>query len=257
MTTKRWMFALALALGAWTGCDQGTAAPGAAAQAQPSAEDVVARHLAALGGVERLKATQSLVLRGDYTEKGHTEAWVAFRARPNKVRKEGVHEGKPFVKIFDGTKGWIKEGEAAFTAMAADKTAKMKAWAEFDDPLVDYAARGHKVALVGLEEVAGAKAYHLTLTLASGDVEERFLDADSLLDVQRVVRYTDKEGAKKTKVIRFTDWREVQGLKFNFASEGEVDGERSTVKVASIEVDGRIDPAKFSPELTNTVAMAR
>ncbi|MFY0541200.1 hypothetical protein [Nannocystis pusilla] len=57
--------------------------------------------------------------------------------------------------------------------------------------------------------------------------------------------------------MTFSDWREVGGLKFNFASEGEVDGKIGKVKLQSIEVDGVIDPSKFTAQIANTVAMAR
>lgn len=257
---QRWILTMALALGGAAACDDNGGegkGPGAAPQAELTAEQVVAKHLAALGGQDKLKATKNLVIRGEYQEGSSVDAFVAYRARPNKFRKEGTHEGKAFVKVFDGDKGWLAEGDAPMGPVSAEHAVKMKQYAEFDDALVDAAARGHKVELVGAEEVKGSKAYHLQLTLASGDVEQRWLDATTFLDVKRTVTFKDKAGAQKTKHVTFSEWREVGGLKFNFASEGEVDGKVSKVKVQSIEVDGVIDPSKFTAQIANTVAMAR
>lgn len=250
----RWMIALALALGG-VACDSGNTAP-AAESAQLTADQVVARHLAALGGVDRLKATRSLVVRGEFQEGSSIDAWVAYRARPNKLRKEGTHEGKPFIKLFDGDNGYVSEHDGPFTPMPADKAVKMKFYAEFDDPLLDHAARGHKVALVGTEDIDGKRAHHLEVTLANGDVEHRWLDATTFLDTQRKYSFKDKDGAPKTKLVRFSDWRDVGGLKFNFASEGEVDGKKHKTTITAIEVDAAIDPAKFTAPANNTVAMA-
>jgi hypothetical protein len=50
--------------------------------------------------------------------------------------------------------------------------------------------------------------------------------------------------------------RDVDGLKFNFASEGEVDGKKHKTTITAIEVDAAIDPGKFSVAAANTVAMA-
>jgi hypothetical protein len=250
----RWMIALALALGG-VACDGGSTPP-APESAQLTADQVVARHLAALGGVDKLKTVKTLLIRGEYQEGSSVDSWVAYRARPNKLRKEGTHEGKPFVKIFDGDKAFLSEHDGPFTAMPADKTAKMRTYAEFDDPLIDHAARGHKVALVGTEDIGGNKAHHLELTLANGDVEHRWIDATTFLDSQRKFTFKDKDGAQKTKLVRYTDWRDVGGLKFNFASEGEVDGKKHTVTIKAIEVDAAIDPGKFSAAAANTVAMA-
>ena len=109
------------------------------------------------------------MIRGEWQEGSSVDSFVAYRARPNKLRKEGTHEGKSFVKLFDGTKGYLADGDKPMEAMPAEKTSKMASYAEFDDPIVDYAARGHAVKLVGAEDVKGSKAYHLELTLANGD----------------------------------------------------------------------------------------
>jgi hypothetical protein len=259
MMMQRWILAMALALGGAAACDDnngGGDKPGAAPQAELTAEQVVAKHVAALGGLDRLKASKSLVIRGEYQEGSAVDTFVAYRARPNKLRKEGTHEGKAFVKVFDGDKGWLAEGDKPMNPIPAEHAAKLKQYADFDDPIIDAAARGHKVELVGTADVKGSKAYQLKVTLANGDVEQRYLDAATFLDVRRTVTFKDKEGVQKTKNITFSDWREVGGLKFNFASEGEVDGKTSKVTIQSIEVDGAIDPAKFTAQLANTVAMA-
>lgn len=251
----RWMFALALAL-AGVACDGGETTP-APASAQLTADQVVAHHLAALGGEARLKAVKTVVIRGEFQEGGAVDRWTAYRARPNKLRKEGTHEGKAFVKLFDGERGYLSEAGAPFAALPADKAEKMRAYAEFDDPLIDHAARGHKVALIGTEEVDGRKAHHLELTLASGDVEHRWIDATTFLDAQRAYTFKDKDGNHKKKVVRFSDWRDVGGLKFNFASDGEVDGKAFKTTMQTIEVDVDIAPDTFTAPAANTVAMAR
>lgn len=256
---QRWILVMALALGGATACDDNGSGgkPGAAPQAELNAEQVVERHLTALGGRDKLAAAKSLVIRGEYQEGSSVDTFVAYRARPNKLRKEGTHEGKRFVKLFDGDKGYLAEGDQPMGPIPAEHAAKMKQYAEFDDAIVDAAARGHKVELVGTADVKGARAYHLQVTLANGDVEQRYLDASTFLDVKRTVTFKDKAGVQKTKNIHFADWREVGGLKFNFASEGEIDGKTSKTTIQSIEVDGPIDPAKFTAQLANTVAMVR
>lgn len=244
---RRWMLLTMVALGGLVACDGADSKPVAVARtAELGVEQVVDRHLAALGGVDRLKARRSLVVRGEYVEDGKVDSFTAYRERPNLLRKEGAHGGKPFVKVFDGKRGYIAEGGAGLVPMTAEHSAKMATYAAFDDALIDAAGRGHRIELVGLEEVKGEPAYHLQLTLAGGEVEQRWLDAESFLDVRHVYSWKDKEGAAKTKDVYFTDWREVDGHRFNFASEGEMDGKRSKVTIEKIEVDVAIDPAKFA-----------
>ena len=234
--------AVALTLGA---CESEDTTPSAAADAL-TAEQVVARHLDAIGGEARWKAMQSLELHGAYTQGGETHEFHAYRARPNKFRKEGVHDGKPFVKVFDGVRGFKRSGDGEFEPIPAEHAAKMAAYAEFDDALIDAERRGIKVALVGVEEAAGAPAYHLEVTLADGDVEHRYLDRTTFLDVMRRRTYKDKDGKEAEAVSTFSDWREVDGIKINFAAASEHGGEKSSMTLKEVKVDQAIEPAIFS-----------
>jgi hypothetical protein len=258
--TIRSKFVLAMLLGMSTACDGGETKPGdpkaAAPAAELTADQVVARHFDAIGGLAKIKAMKSLAVKGEYTEDGKTNAWAMVRARPNKFRKEGSHDGKAFVKLFDGAQGYMSEAGAPLAPVPADKAAKMVQWSEFDDPMVDAAIRGHKLELGAAEDVKGARAHHVQLTLASGDVEHRYYDAASFLEVQRRVTYKDKDGAEKTKTIHPSDWREVNGVKFSFASDGEVDGKKTRSIIKELVVDGPIDPQTFAAPATNVVAAA-
>lgn len=251
--------ALALVFGLLTACDSGETKPAATAttpHAALTADQVVARHFDAIGGLANIKAMKTLAVKGEYTEDGKTSGWTMVRARPNKLRKEGTHDGKAFTKLFDGKAGYIAEGDASLAPMPADKAAKMAQYAEFDDVLVDAAARGHKLVLGAAEDVKGVKAHHIELTLASGDVEHRFYDPGSFLEIQRRISFKDKDGAQKTKTVHPSDWREVHGVKFSFASDGEMDGKKTRNQISEIVVDGPIDPSTFAAPATNVVAAA-
>lgn len=251
----RAIFALALVLGAASACDGEAAA--AAAEPTWTAERVIARHLAALGGVERLRASRSLVIRGEYQEGNAVDEFVIYRARPARLRKEGTRAGEAFVKLVDGERAWFAAGDRGFARLSGDTAAALRVQAEFDDPLIDAAARGHRVELLGAEVVAGRPAHHLKLTLADGAVEHRWIDADSFLDVRRADVFVDRFGEPRTRVVDFSDWREVDGIWFNFASEGEQDGRKIKVTIAAIEVDGPIDPATFVAPEAGAEALAR
>lgn len=258
--THRSKLVLALVLTMAAACDSGETKPGetrpTAAATALTADQIVANHFEAIGGLAKIKAMTTLAVKGEFTEDGKTQAWAMVRARPDKLRKEGTHDGKAFIKMFDGAHGYISEAGAPLAPMPADKAAKMAQWAQFDDPLVDAAARGHKLELAAPEDVDGHKAHHVQLTLASGEVEHRFYDAGTFLEVQRRVTFKDKDGASKTKTVRPSDWREVHGVKFSFASEGELDGKKTRSVIKELVVDGPVDPSTFAAPPANVVAAA-
>lgn len=226
---------------------EGDKAPAATRQAHGDAKaaaSIVQRHIAALGGYAALKATSTLSYTlvnsatGDRTQ--------VSMARPNHLRKEHHKAGGTVtVYAFDGSNGWSREGEAQAALVPESERKMMARYSEFDDPLIDYAQRGHQVELLGTEAVNGAPAHHLRLTLKGGQVEDRYLDQASHLEFKRVVTYT-KDGKPGQKCLYFSDYRPVDGMVINHALEYEgADGKRVRVAVQDINVNRPLAAALF------------
>jgi hypothetical protein len=132
--------------------------------ATETAESVIAQHLQALGGEEKLKAAQTFQLTATTYEGEQTSKMTVRRSRPHQMRYDIQKGGTQIVKAFDGKSGWYVEGSAEAKAVEPEKQAKMAEKAAFDDALVEYSKKGVKVELAGVAEVEGAQAYKLVLT---------------------------------------------------------------------------------------------
>jgi hypothetical protein len=156
-----------------------------------------------------------------------------------------VREGNTvMVKAFDGTQGWVmKDGKAEI--MPAEQSTHMRAYAEFDDPLLDYAKHGVKVELLGVEELAGGKAYKLQVTMPSGESELRWIDGKSWFEVQRSMSYTH-EGKTVTKTIGFGDYRRVDGQMVNHTVTWEADGKTGTAVISNVAFNKPFARALFA-----------
>ncbi|HVG57761.1 MAG TPA: hypothetical protein VNA24_04355 [Hyalangium sp.] len=209
-----------------------------------TADSVIAQHLKALGGVEKLKAAKTFQFTATTYEGDSITKMTARRSRPNLMRYDIQKGDKTIVKAFDGTNGWVAEGNAAPKALEKDKQPKMAEKAAFDDVLVDYAKRGVKVELAGIVDVKGAPAYKLVLTRGEG-VEARLLDKQTMLEVKRVVSYTH-EGKKVTKVVHFSDYRSVDGIMVNHLTEWEGEGGvKGKTVIESANYGAPIDAAAY------------
>ena len=126
------------------------------AQAQPSTptptvDELVARNLKARGGVERLKTVQAMRLTGSMeAPNGSDVPTTVYMARPNMIRQEATVDGRVAVQAFDGRRGWLSPmmGNSP-VEVPAGVAKRMAEQADFDGPLVDLAAKGHRVELVG------------------------------------------------------------------------------------------------------------
>jgi outer membrane lipoprotein-sorting protein len=227
------------------GLSAAPAAAGKKAAATPatSAETIVAKHLEAQGGLARLKARSSVAFTATETFDGKTVQVSGTRARPNLFRYEiGGEQAK--VKGFDGKVGWVSKA-GAVEMITGEKLAAMHR-SDFDDALIDASARGHRVALAGTASVNGAPAHVLELTLASGDVQKRYIDTKTFLEVKRVARYTH-DGKRGEKTMTFRDFKTVNGITSPMTTEFEKDGKRGTYTVTSIEHDRPVQLSTFEP----------
>ncbi len=211
-----------------------------------TAEALVAKHLDAVGGVEKLKAAKTFTFKAKLIDAEGTGSLTAQRMRPNFMRYDSVKaNGNTFTKACDGNDVWLAENGKAKEVPAEKQAMLKKKAADFDDALVDYQAKGHQVALGGEEKVAGAAAYKLVVTLADGSVETRYLDQKSLMEVKRTTVDTRYEGKKAEHTVLFSDWRKVDGLMVNFASQWEGEGGKTGKMI--------LESASYSTPLTESV----
>ena len=130
-------------------------------------EDVVRRYLEARGGLARLRAVQSLRLNGTVELPGVPPAPFTLELkRPDRMRTEFVIEGRKAVRAYDGRVAWSQlpvPGEPP-RPMAAEDAADAKAQADVDlSPLVDAAAKGYTVELVGRDRLPGGETFRLVV----------------------------------------------------------------------------------------------
>src|SRR5215213_6450011 len=79
---------------------------GVALQAQ-TADEIIAKHLQARGGVDKIKTVQSQRITGKMVMGQGMEAPFTLEAgRPNKMRMEFTIQGMTGVQAYDGKTGW-------------------------------------------------------------------------------------------------------------------------------------------------------
>ncbi|HEY6194812.1 MAG TPA: outer membrane lipoprotein-sorting protein [Candidatus Eisenbacteria bacterium] len=219
-------------------------------QAQ-TVDEILAKHYDAMGGLEKLKALNTMRITGSMSMGQGTEAPIVVeRKRPGKRRVEFTVQGMTGIQAFDGEKAWSfmpfmgkKDPE-----VSSDEDNKNELDdADFDGGLVDWKAKGHTVELVGKESVDGADAYKLKLTKKSGKVEYHYLDAETYLLVKEEGT-VKRRGTEMEGEYTFSDYKDVQGYMLPFATEQGVKGmpQRQKMTISKIELNVPIDDSRFA-----------
>ncbi|MGH9316333.1 MAG: LolA family protein [Thermoanaerobaculia bacterium] len=225
-----------------------------AGQAQ-TADEIIAKNIQARGGMNKLKAIQTLRVTGKMTQGPGLEAPFSLELkRPNNGRMEFTFQGLTAAQAYDGKNGWQIMpfgGRKDPQPLSPEDLKAAEEQADMDGPLVDYKTKGHRVELVGKEKVEGTDAYKLKVTLKNGDVRYYYLDAEYFLDLKmegkRNVRGTEREFESS-----FGDYKEVGGVMFPHSIESGMKGnpEREKMVIDKIEVNAPIDDSRFKmPEV--------
>src|SRR5689334_17961475 len=79
----------------------------AAAASAETADDVIAKSVAARGGMEKIKAIQSLEMKIKANQQGLEFPGKLDLKRPEKMRLEMTIQGKTMVQAYDGKTAWM------------------------------------------------------------------------------------------------------------------------------------------------------
>ena len=220
------------------------------AQAQ-SVDDIIKKHIKASGGLEKLKSVKSMTITGTSSipAMGVEATFTRKSMRPNLLRLDVDLQGQKMVQAFDGEKAWHIFPFTGSTATQAMPEAQAKAFrlqTDMDGPLIDYKSKGHKVELVGKEALGEREAYHLKVTMKSGEDIHIYLDSESYLQV-KATAMTPGPGGNEIKVeTMFSDYKEVDGMMMahtmtqNNPMQGKVE-----IKMTSAEINPKLDTAIF------------
>jgi hypothetical protein len=225
----------------------------AASASAQTVDEVIARHLEARGGKDKILAVQAARITGKMTMGPQQAPFTMEWKAPTNVRLEFTVGGQTGIQAFDGTTGWMHMpfmGKAEPETMPADMTADMEQQGDLAGPLVDYQAKGHQVALVGKRDVEGTEVYDIQITLKNGDVVHELIDAETYLTIKQESRR--KQGDQELDLeTSIGGYKEVNGIILPHSMETRMKGAPAgapgqSISIESYDFSATIDDARFA-----------
>ena len=220
-----------------------------------SAAQIVEKNVAARGGLQAWRAVETMTLAGKMGAGGNQRAALSVRipgtkdaqgalqgvrgrpaeevqlpfvmdlARPHKTRVELEFKGQTAIQVYDGTNGWKLRpflNRLEVEPYTAEEMKIASRQTELDGPMVDYAAKGTRVELDGMEKVEDRDTYKLKLTFKSGDVTHVWVDAKTFLEAKVEGQPRRLDGTDHPVEVYYRDYRNVNGLEIPFVLETRV-----------------------------------
>lgn len=221
-----------------------------AQEAGLSVDDIVKKNIDARGGMDKIKAIQSIKMTGKLVMGGgQMEAPMTMQVkRPSNIRMDMEFQGQAVVQGYDGETAWMINpftGGAEAQKMSDDEAEGVKDGADMEGVLVDYKTKGHKITLVGKEDLAGKPAYKLKVDKKNGKTETLYLDATSFIEVKTVA--TRKIMGNDMEMETFvSDYKPVAGVLMPYTIDSKSGGNSvMTITIDKIEANVPVEASLF------------
>lgn len=189
-------------------------------------DEILAKNAEAKGGIDKMRALNSVRFTGKMTMGGGMEAPIVMsKKRPEMMRMDFTVQGMTGSQAYDGTGGWMLMpfmGKKDAEPMSGDMLKEVKDMADFDGPFIDYAKKGYKIELLGKGEVEGTPAYKLKM-IRDGQETVVYIDAESFLDIKAEAK-RKMQGQEVEGETTYGNYQEFGGLLFPMSIEIKAKG---------------------------------
>jgi outer membrane lipoprotein-sorting protein len=226
------------------------------AAAQQTADQIIERHIAALGGRAAFAKVRSRQATGTVslsTPAGDVPGTIEFLSEaPNKVRTllkvdlsaAGVGQ-LVFDQRFDGVNGYVLDSIQGNHDITGEQLDTMRS-GSFPDPMLNYKQLGATVQLLGTEKVGDRDTYVLRFEPTSGWPVRSYIDSETLMVLQTKVtlRLPELTGDIE-QTTTFSDYRAVDGIKVPFRMRVSSPLQSISITFTDLKHNVPADPALF------------
>ncbi len=222
------------------------AAPAPAALPALTADQIVDKHLEALGGKDAISKVKSMSVNSTMQIMGNDAPSTTVVVDGVGMRQEFELNGMKIISVYNDKGGWMvnpMSGAADPTPMPDEQYNAGKVGLSVGGPLYDYAAKGSTIELTSADD----KTYTIKLTTID-KVEYTFgIDAKTFL-LNTMSMTTQMQGQAVTLATSYSDYRKTDtGFLVPYSMAMDFGGQfQINMTVNKVELNKTIDPAIFA-----------
>ena len=232
-------------------------AVGAGPARAQTADEIIEKHLAAIGGREALTKLSSRAITGAMTlatPAGDVSGTVdVFAKAPNKSRTvvkmdlSAFGAGELTVdQRFDGAVGYVIDTMNGNRDITGPQLETMRQ-STFPTPLLQYKETGSKAELLGKEKIGDRDVNVVKLTPPTGFPSKQYFDAqDSMLLKIATTVNVPQLGQDVEQTVEFSDYRVVDGVKIAYVLKASNPLQSYSITIKTVEHNKDIDDKSFA-----------
>lgn len=213
-----------------------------------SLDDIIAKHIDALGGKEKLNSITSLHMDHTAQLMGNDAPSTTVVLNGKGFRNESEFNGQKVVRVYTDKSGWSINPFAGSEDPQAMPDEQYKAGEDeiYVEPFLNYADRGSKAELLGQEKVGDVNAYKIKLTNKDSSSTTYYIDPSTFYVIQ-IVSSTIMMGQQMEVKSALSDYKKTDfGLVVPQTIQVSIgDQFTMTSKLNKIEINQAVDPSIF------------
>ena len=231
-----------------------------------TADDVFAKHLEAIGGLDKIKSVQSVYMEGVSVAPNGMEITSKTWRIQGKLFRQEINFGMgSMTTLVTDKDAWFSNPRngGAFEAMPAEMRTRMSSELYAVTALTDYAAAGGKVELAGMEKVENTDCYVIKLSYGSGNPTTFYIDNKNWYVIRTSTkgrmgggmmgggnRGGAQAGQEVEMKIDYTDFTKTrEGIVFPMTIKRPgMGGATMATNIEKVEVNPKIDASLSKPE---------
>lgn len=211
-----------------------------------TADEIVTKHIAAIGGADAWKKVKSITTTGTIKIQGAEFGVTSTVLNGKGARQDFNVMGMNGYNILTPTAGWNFmpfQGQKAPEPITADDLKEGQEELDAQGNLIDYKTKGHTIEYLGTDDVEGVDAYKIKETLKSGKVETIFIDPKTYY----IIRSISKQKANGKEVDVTTNLSNYQKLPEGIMVPLSIGLPFGELVVSKVEVNKPVDESIFKP----------
>ncbi|HKP32049.1 MAG TPA: hypothetical protein VJT83_04960 [Chitinophagaceae bacterium] len=212
-----------------------------------TADEIITKHIAAIGGKDVIKSIKSQTIQADLSVMGSSLASNTTLLVGKGFKSVADFNGQEIIQVITPTGGWMVNplaGQIDPQPLTDEQVKGGQSVLEIGGDLLDYAAKGSKVELVGKEKVESVDAFKIKLTNKDAKEIIYFIDPATYYVVKREST-ANVQGQDMTTSATFSNFKKTDiGYVMPYTTVTN-QGFEITINVSKVEFNKEVDPKIF------------